>query len=45
MVVRAGSRSLGFRPGDEVYGICEGGSFAEYAAASARKIALKAPTI
>lgn len=45
VVVRAGSRSLGFRPGDEVYGICEGGSFAEYAAASARKIALKAPTI
>lgn len=45
VVVRAGSKALGFWPGDEVFGICEGGSFAEYATASARKIARKSPTI
>ena len=45
VVVRAGSNALGFRPGDEVFGICEGGSFAEYARASARKIARMSPTI
>lgn len=44
VVARAGSNALGFRPGDEVYGICDGGSFAEYAAASARKI-VRMPSI
>lgn len=45
VVVRAGSNALGFRPGDDVYGICEGGSFAEYAVATARKVAQKPRTI
>ena len=35
-----GSKVVGFRPGDEVYGTCEG-SFAEYACAKENKLALK----
>src|SRR5688572_14736128 len=30
-----------FRPGDEVFGVCDGSSFAEYAAARADKLAAK----
>ncbi len=41
-VVKAvGARVTRFRPGDEVYGTCEGGSFAEYAAAPERRLAPK----
>jgi NADPH:quinone reductase-like Zn-dependent oxidoreductase len=41
VVEAVGSRVTRFRPGDEVYGTCESGSFAEYAAASQRRVALK----
>ena len=30
-----------FKPGDDVFGVCEGGSFAEYAPAGMRKLAAK----
>ena len=30
-----------FKPGDDVFGVCEGGSFAEYAAAGINKLAAK----
>ncbi|MEZ2392016.1 NAD(P)-dependent alcohol dehydrogenase [bacterium RCC_150] len=39
-VEAVGAKVVGFRPGDEVYGTCEG-SFAEYAVARVDKIALK----
>src|SRR4051794_23553016 len=29
------------KPGDEVFGVCEGGSFAEYASARANKFSVK----
>ena len=41
VVEAVGSRVTRFRPGDQVYGTCEGGSFAEYAAAPQRQLALK----
>ena len=41
VVEAVGASVGGFTPGDEVYGICEGGSFAEYAAARAAKLAAK----
>jgi len=41
-VVRAvGARVTRFGPGDEVYGTCESGSFAEYAAARQERLAAK----
>jgi NADPH:quinone reductase-like Zn-dependent oxidoreductase len=36
-----GSDVTGFSAGDEVFGVCEGGAFAEYAAARAFKLAAK----
>ena len=36
-----GAKVTDFRPGDEVYGICDGGSFAEFASARATKLPLK----
>jgi NADPH:quinone reductase-like Zn-dependent oxidoreductase len=36
-----GARVTRFRPGDEVYGTCESGSFAEYAAAREERLAAK----
>src|SRR5204862_3692904 len=36
-----GSDVTEFQPGDEVFGVCEGGSFAEYASARASKVAAK----
>ena len=41
VVEAVGSRVTRFRPGDQVYGTCEGGSSAEYAAAPQRRVALK----
>jgi NADPH:quinone reductase-like Zn-dependent oxidoreductase len=41
VVVAVGARVTRFRPGDEVYGTCESGSFAEYAAAPEKQLALK----
>jgi len=41
VVEAVGARVTRFRPGDEVYGTCEGGSFAEYAAAPAGRLASK----
>ncbi|MEW9533911.1 NAD(P)-dependent alcohol dehydrogenase [Microbispora sp. NPDC049125] len=41
VVVSTGSGVNGFKPGDEVYGTSVGGTFAEYAAASGRRLALK----
>jgi NADPH:quinone reductase-like Zn-dependent oxidoreductase len=40
-VEAVGARVTRFRPGDEVYGTCESGSFAEYAAAPERRLAAK----
>jgi NADPH:quinone reductase-like Zn-dependent oxidoreductase len=43
-VEAVGGNVTGFRPGDEVFGVCEGaggGSFADYACARADKLALK----
>jgi NADPH:quinone reductase-like Zn-dependent oxidoreductase len=34
-----------FRPGDEVYGTCESGSFAEFAAARQQRLAAKPPSL
>jgi NADPH:quinone reductase-like Zn-dependent oxidoreductase len=36
-----GGRVSGFQPGDEVYGTCRSGSYAEYAAAPQRQLAAK----
>jgi NADPH:quinone reductase-like Zn-dependent oxidoreductase len=41
VVEAVGARVTRFRPGDEVYGTCEGGSFAEYATAPQRRLAAK----
>ncbi len=40
-VESSGRDVTGFAPGDEVYGVCNGGSFAEYACARADRLALK----
>jgi NADPH:quinone reductase-like Zn-dependent oxidoreductase len=45
VVVAVGARVTRFRPGDEVYGTCESGSFAEYAAAREKRLALKPANI
>jgi NADPH:quinone reductase-like Zn-dependent oxidoreductase len=41
VVAAAGARVTRFRAGDQVYGTCESGSFAEYAAARERRLAAK----
>jgi NADPH:quinone reductase-like Zn-dependent oxidoreductase len=41
VVVEVGPDVTGFQPGDEVYGTCESGSFAEYATARAGRLAVK----
>lgn len=41
VVEAAGPRVTRFRPGDEVYGTCPSGSFAEYAAAPQERLAAK----
>jgi NADPH:quinone reductase-like Zn-dependent oxidoreductase len=41
VVDAVGARVTGFRPGDEVYGTCESGSFAEYATARGHRLAGK----
>ncbi len=41
VVEAVGAQVTRFRPGDEVYGTCEGGSFAEYAAAAQQRLASK----
>ncbi len=41
VVEAVGGRVTRFRPGDEVYGTCESGSFAEYAAAPQKRLAPK----
>ena len=41
VVEAVGADVDGFTPGDEVFGVCEGGSFAEYASARADKLAPK----
>ena len=41
VVEAVGGRVTRFRPGDEVYGTCESGSFAEYAVAPQRLLAAK----
>jgi NADPH:quinone reductase-like Zn-dependent oxidoreductase len=41
VVEAVGARVTRFRPGDEVYGTCESGSFAEYAAAKEGRLASK----
>ena len=40
-VVAVGADVGGFKPGDDVFGVCEGGSFAEYAPAGVDKLAAK----
>lgn len=45
VVEAAGVRVTRFHPGDEVYGTCENGSFAEYAAASQDRLARKPANI
>ena len=40
-VEAVGARVTRFRPGDEVYGTCESGSFAEYAVAQEKRLASK----
>jgi NADPH:quinone reductase-like Zn-dependent oxidoreductase len=41
VVAAAGARVTRFRAGDQVYGTCESGSFAEYAAAPEQRLAAK----
>ncbi|GII55303.1 NADPH:quinone reductase [Planotetraspora thailandica] len=41
VVAAVGAGVTRFRPGDEVFGTCESGSYAEYAAASHKRLALK----
>src|SRR5215213_4350597 len=41
IVEAVGADVAEFNPGDEVFGVCEGGSFAEYASARADKLAVK----
>jgi len=41
VVEAVGADVTGFTPGDEVFGVCEGGSFAGYAPARADKLAAK----
>ena len=41
IVDAVGSRVIRFRPGDEVYGTCESGSFAEYATAREQRLVAK----
>ena len=45
VVEAVGGRVTRFRPGDEVYGTCESGSFAEYAAAPQNRLAAKPANI
>ncbi|MFI7539944.1 NAD(P)-dependent alcohol dehydrogenase [Actinoplanes sp. NPDC049599] len=45
VVSAVGTRVTRFRPGDEVYGVCESGSFAEYAAAKETRLAVKPANI
>jgi NADPH:quinone reductase-like Zn-dependent oxidoreductase len=45
VVEAAGARVTRFSPGDEVYGTCESGSFAEYAAAREERLAAKPGSI
>jgi NADPH:quinone reductase-like Zn-dependent oxidoreductase len=45
VVARVGAGVTRFRPGDEVYGTCESGSFAEYAAARQQRLAAKPPSL
>jgi NADPH:quinone reductase-like Zn-dependent oxidoreductase len=45
MVAEAGPGVTRFRPGDEVFGICRSGSFAEYAVAREDRLALKPPAL
>ena len=45
VVEAAGARVTRFGPGDEVYGTCESGSFAEYAAAREERLAAKPGSI
>ena len=40
-VVSVGKLVTALEPGDDVYGVCDGGAFAEYAAADAAKLARK----
>jgi len=40
-VVSVGTLVTGLEPGDDVYGVCDGGAFAEYAVARAAKLAPK----
>jgi NADPH:quinone reductase-like Zn-dependent oxidoreductase len=41
VVEAVGTEVVEFNPGDEVFGVCEGGSFAEFASARADKLATK----
>ena len=45
VVEAAGARVTRFGPGDEVYGTCESGSFAEYAAAREERLASKLASV
>jgi NADPH:quinone reductase-like Zn-dependent oxidoreductase len=45
VVTAVGAGAARFQPGDEVYGTSPGGTFAEYAAASAKRLALKPPAL
>ena len=45
VVEAAGARVTRFGPGDEVYGTCESGSFAEYAAAREERLASKPTSV
>jgi NADPH:quinone reductase-like Zn-dependent oxidoreductase len=45
VVEAAGARVTRFGPGDEVYGTCESGSFAEYAAAHEERLASKPASV
>jgi NADPH:quinone reductase-like Zn-dependent oxidoreductase len=45
VVEAVGARVTRFRPGDEVYGTCESGSFAEYAAAPEEHLASKPASV
>ena len=44
-VESVGKDVTGFAPGDDVYGVCEGGSFAEFTRAKAGKLAPKPATL